>query len=154
MAAPRYAYEDFRPGDRDEYGGLVVERDEMLAFAREFDPQPMHLSEEAARASMLGELIASGWQTAALLMRMNCDRWLADSTSQGSLGVDSLEWLKPVRAGDRLSVRSEVLAARVSASRPDRGIVTFRFEVVNQDGETVLRQTGPILFGRRNAETV
>ncbi|MFD1331324.1 MaoC family dehydratase [Methylopila musalis] len=152
MAAPRYAYEDFRPGDRAEYGGLIVERDEMLAFAREFDPQPMHLSEEAARASMLGELIASGWQTAALAMRMHCDQWLADSTSLGSPGVDSLEWLRPVKAGDRLSVLSEVLAARVSASRPDRGIVTFRFEVVNQHGDIVLRQVGPILFGRRNAE--
>lgn len=154
MPDPRYAFEDFAPGDRAEYGGLVVDRDDMVAFAEEYDPQPMHLSEHTARSSMLGELIASGWYTAALLMRMNCDRWLVDSTSMGSPGVDSVEWRAPVRADDRLTVRSEVLAARASRSRPEMGVVTFAFDVLNQDGVVVMRQVNAVMFGRRDPGAV
>ncbi|RXF73535.1 MaoC family dehydratase [Hansschlegelia zhihuaiae] len=143
------AFEDFRPGDVAEYGDLVVDRADMLDFAREFDPQPMHVSEEAARGSMLGELIASGWYTAALLMRMNCDEFLLDARSLGSPGVDSLEWRAPVRAGDRLTVRREVLSARRVPGRPEAGLVKFRFDVVNQDGAVVMRQVSQKLIGRR-----
>lgn len=149
MTEPTYAFEDFRPGDVAEYGGLTVDRDDMLAFSREFDPQPMHLSEEAARGSMLGELIASGWHTAALLMRMNCDAFLLDALSLGSPGADSLEWRAPVRAGDRLTVRREVLSARGIPGRPEAGLVKFAFEVVNQNGVVVMRQVSTKLIGRR-----
>ncbi|MET0313557.1 MAG: MaoC family dehydratase [Hansschlegelia sp.] len=151
MAEPRYAFEDFVAGDVADYPEVVVDREEMLAFAQEYDPQPMHVSEEAARGSMLGELIASGWYTAALLMRLNCDHLLLDAASLGSPGVDSLEWRAPVRAGDRLRVRREVKAVRRSTSRPDMGVVWFVFEVTNQDDVLVLRQSNPVMFGRRTS---
>lgn len=149
MTSPTYAFEDFRPGDRAEYGGVTVDRDDMLAFARDYDPQPMHVSEDAARGSMLGELIASGWYTAALAMRMNCDALFVQSTSMGSPGVDSLDWKLPVRAGDVLRIRREVLSARRSTSRREVGIVKFAFEVVNQRDETVMRQVGSVMLGLR-----
>jgi acyl dehydratase len=147
--AAALAFEDFRPGDVAEYGDLVVDREDMLDFARDYDPQPMHVSEEAARGSMLGELIASGWYTAALLMRMNCDAFLLDALSLGSPGVDSLEWRAPVRAGDRLTVRREVLSTRRVPGRPEAGLVKFGFDLVNQDGVVVMRQVSAKLIGRR-----
>jgi acyl dehydratase len=150
VAEPRFMFEDFKPGDPLDYGGMVVDRDDMVAFAREYDPQPMHLSEAAAQGSMLGELIASGWYTAALLMRMSCDHMMVDSSSLGSPGVERLEWRAPVRAGDILRVRGEVLDARVSKSRPEIGIVSFRFEVRNQDDVVVMRQENAVMFGRRS----
>lgn len=149
MTEPTHAFEDFRPGDVAEYGAWTVDRDDMVEFAREFDPQPMHLSEDAARGSMLGELIASGWYTAALLMRMNCDEFLLDAASLGSPGADSLEWRVPVKAGDVLRVRRKVLTARGVPGRPEAGLVKFEFEVVNQDGVTVMRQVSTKLIGRR-----
>lgn len=149
MTEPAHAFEDFHPGDVAEYGSWIVERDDMVEFAREFDPQPMHLSEDAARGSMLGELIASGWYTAALLMRMNCDAFLLDSASLGSPGADSLEWRAPVKAGDRLTVRRTVLTARGVPGRPEAGLVKFDFEILNQDGVVVMRQVSSKLIGRR-----
>lgn len=149
MTEPRYMFEDFVPGAVAEYGDTLVDRDDMVAFAREYDPQPMHLSEDAAKKTMLGDLIASGWYTAGLLMRMNCDQWLVDSSSLGAPGVDSVEWRAPVRAGDRLTVRSEILSARASRSRPEIGVVSFAFDVLNQDGVVVMRQVNPVMFGRR-----
>lgn len=149
MIEARYMFEDFRAGDTAEYGDVAVDRDEMTAFAREYDPQPMHLSDEAAKASMLGELIASGWYTAALLMRMNCERWLAESSSMGAPGVDQLEWRAPVKAGDRLRARSTVVSTRASNSRPEMGVVHFAFEVLNQHDVVVMRQANPVMFGRR-----
>jgi acyl dehydratase len=140
--------EDFEPGTIADYGGITVDRDEMIAFAREFDAQPMHTDPEAARRSMIGELIASGWFTAALNMRMMAESFILDAASMGSPGVSELKWLKPVRAGDRLRGRRHVLARRVSASRPDRGFVNFRFELLNQDSERVFEQTNLIMFGR------
>lgn len=142
-------FEDFATGDVATYPEVTVDREDMLAFAREFDPQPMHVSEEAARGSMLGELIASGWYTAALLMRANCDNLLLDAASLGAPGVDRLEWRAPVRAGDRLTIRREVKAVRPSNTRREMGVVFFAFEVVNQDGVVVLRQENPVMFGRR-----
>lgn len=149
MTAPNIFFEDFSPGDVAEYGDHLVDRDEMVAFAREFDPQPMHVSEDAARGSMLGELIGSGWYTAALLMRMNCEAFLLDAASLGSSGVDSLDWKLPLKAGDRLKVRREVLTARKMPGRPDAGMVKFAFEVINQDGAVVMRQVNTKLIGRR-----
>jgi len=151
MTEPAYAFEDFRPGDVAEYGDWTVERDDMVAFAREFDPQPMHVSEEAARGSMLGELIASGWYTAALLMRINCDAFLLDAASLGSIGCDSLEWRAPVKAGDRLSVRRTVVSTRGMPGRPEAGLVKFDFEVLNAHGVVVMRQVNTKLLGRRRS---
>ncbi len=149
MSQPRYAFEDFRPGEVVEYGGLVVDRDQMVEFAQEYDPQPMHVSEKAAHGSMLGELIGSGWYTTALLMRMNCEGFLLEATSMGAPGIDSVEWRAPVRAGDTLRVRREVLSARRSMTRSDVGIVKFAFDVMNQHDAVVMRQVGSIMFGRR-----
>lgn len=147
---PRFCFEDFVPGSVEAYGDRRVDKDEMIAFARVFDPQPMHIDEAAAREGFTGTLIASGWHTAAMHMRMLCDAFVLDSSSMGSPGVDELKWLRPVRPGDRLSARRTVLGARVSASRPDRGIVTFRFEVLNQHGEAVMEQLNSVLLGLRH----
>jgi acyl dehydratase len=146
---PSLHFEDFIPGSSTPYGGVAVDREEMLAFAREFDAQPMHLSEEAARDSMAGGLIASGWFTAALNMRMMAESFILRTDSMGSPGVSELKWLKPVRAGDRLRGVRHVLDRRPSLSKPDRGFVNFRFDVVNQRDEVVLEQTNLIMIGRR-----
>jgi acyl dehydratase len=141
-------WEDFEPGTVSEYGPRVVTREEIIAFAAEFDPQPMHLDVEAARATMLGGLAASGWHSCAMLMRMMTDGFLGDSSSMGAPGVDELRWLRPVRPGDTLTLRSEVLEKRGSR-RPERGFVKFRQALVNQSGETVLTLEFSAMFGRR-----
>lgn len=130
-------YENFVPGTRFELAPTMVTAQDIVAFAAEFDPQPMHLSEDAGRASILGGLSASGWHTSAMMMRMLCDRYIGNTASEGSPGVSSMEWKKPVLSGDTLSGTSTVLEARTSRSRPGIGIVRFRAEVVNQRGETV-----------------
>jgi len=142
-------FEDFRVGEVIPLASRTVTREEILAFAAEFDPQPMHLDEAAARATPLGGLAASGWHTAAVFMRMMCDGFLLRSSSWGSPGIDELKWLRPVRPGDRLSGRAIVLSARVSKSRPEMGLVGFRFEVENGAGERMLEMTNSIMFARR-----
>lgn len=144
-----YAFEDFAPGQVREFGSRRVERDEGLAFAAAYDPQPLHLDEEAAKASVLGGLSISGWQTCAMVMRMMCDDYLLDSTSQGSPGIDNLRWLKPVRPGDVLRVRMTVLETRASQSRPQIGLVRSAWAVFNQADEQVLSMEGWGMFGRR-----
>ncbi|MFN3853797.1 MAG: MaoC family dehydratase [Phreatobacter sp.] len=144
------AFEDFVPGEIVTFGAYEVTKEEIIAFASQFDPQPFHLDEEAGKASMLGGLAASGWHSCSIMMRMMFDGFMNGSTSLGSPGIDEVRWLKPVFPGDILSVRREVLEARPSASKPDRGIVRFRFELMNQKGEVVMEQTNPILFGRRH----
>ncbi len=151
---PSLYFEDFAPGSATPYGGLTVDRDEMLAFARDFDPQPMHLSEDSARGTMAGKLIASGWFTAALNMRMMAESFILDTAGMGSPGVSELKWLKPVEAGDRLSGIRRVIDRRPSLSKPDRGFVNFRFELYNQDGAPVLEQTNLIMIARRGAEAL
>lgn len=146
-------FEDFPPGETAEYGDRTVSREEIIAFAARYDPQPMHLDETAAAKTLLGGLAASGWHTACLLMRMNTDHMLRDSTSMGAPGIDELKWLRPVHPGDRLRVRRATLEARPSNSRPEMGLVSFLFEVLNQRGETVMTQRNTIMFGRRNGET-
>jgi acyl dehydratase len=146
---PRVCFEDFEPGAVAAYGAYKVTRDEVIAYASEWDPQPMHLDEAAARESILGGLAASGWHTCAMLMRMIFDEFLHESSGMGSGGIDEVRWLHPVRVGDTLSVRHRVLDTRVSKTRPDRGFVRFRFEVLNQRSEVVLEQTNGILFGLR-----
>src|SRR5690348_5839361 len=109
-------FEDFKPGSVTEYGPRLVTREEIVAFAAEFDPQPMHLDEEAARSSMLGGLAASGWHTCCLLMRMAADGFILNSASMGAPGVDEVKWLRPLRPGTRVTLRVNVLESRVSNS--------------------------------------
>ena len=133
----KYAFEDFTPGRSFPLGPKTVTADEIIEFAMEFDPQPMHLSEEAGKASILGGLAASGWHTCGMLMRMTVDSYMKDAPSQAGLGVDFVEWKKPVLADDTLSGTSTVVEQRVSRSRPDMGVIKLRHELQNQRGETV-----------------
>ena len=142
-------FEDFAVGDVLPLRRHQITRAEIIAFAAEFDAQPFHLDEAAARDTMLGGLSASGWHTAALMMRALYESILRDSASMGSPGVKSLQWLKPVRPDDILSGRSVVTSTRASESRPDRGFVGFRHEMENDRGEIVLRAENPIMFRRR-----
>lgn len=149
-ATKRHAWEDFAPGMVREFGSHTLTRDEIVAFATQFDPQPFHLDEAAAKASLFGSLAASGWHTCALLMRMMCDDFLLDSTSLGAPGIDNLRWLKPVLVGDTLRARLQILETRPMASRPHVGLVRNRYEVLNQRDETVLTMEGWGMFGRRD----
>jgi acyl dehydratase len=145
----RWYWEDFPVGNVREFGAYEVTRDAVLAFASQFDPQPFHLDEAAAKASLFGALSASGWHTCAMAMRMMCDDYLLESSSLGSPGIDNLRWLKPVFPGDTLSVRLTVLESRPMGSRPHVGLVQSQWEVVNQEGVVVLSMTGWGMFGRR-----
>ena len=147
----RYHWEDFPAGSVREFGAMPVTRDAVLAFAGQFDPQPFHLDDAAAEASLFGRLSASGWHTCAMAMRMMCDDYLLESSSLGSPGIDNLKWLKPVYPGDTLSVRFEVLEARPMGSRPEVGLVRSRWEVLNQHREVVLSMEGWGMFRRRSA---
>lgn len=147
----RYYWEDFPVGFVRDFGAMPVEREAVVAFARQFDPQPFHVDEEAAEASLFGGLCASGWHTAAMAMRMMCDAYLLDSASLGSPGIDNLRWLKPVFPGDTLSVRYEVLEARPMGSRPHVGLVRSRWTVLNQSAEPVMTMEGWGMFRRREA---
>ena len=140
--------EDFHVGDQATFGLTRVSAEDIKAFARQFDPQPFHLDEAAGRATPFGGLVASGWHTAALCMRMMVEQMGRDSGSIGSPGVDELRWLKPVRPGDELSVRSEVMEVAPSRSKPDRGVLRVRYEVVKQDGETVMSMVALAMFLR------
>jgi acyl dehydratase len=144
-------FEDFRQGDEYHLETVTVDRDEMVAFARRFDPQPFHVDEAAAKESPFGELIASGWFTGSLFMRMYVDELLTDAASHGSPGIEELRWLRPVRAGDQLTGRVTVVETRPSEKRPDRGTVFARSELVNQSGEVVMSLRSRGLFGRRPA---
>jgi len=148
---PKFYFEDFVPGWTAEYGPRRITREEMLEFAAQFDPQPMHLDEEAAARTMLGGLGASGWHTCAFMMRMIADGFLLDAASMGSPGIDEVKWLRPVRPGDSLTVRGSVLSARVSQSKPDRGFVTLSWEVTNDRGDKVMTLVCPQMLLRRNA---
>ena len=143
-------FEDFTPGQVIELGQRTIEKDEIIAFARQFDPQVFHLDEEAAKKSIYGGLIASGWHTGSLMMRMLYDGLVKDTLSMGSPGVDELRWLKPVRPGDLLSARLTVTECIPSRSKPDRGIVKSVIELRNQHGEVVVSSKGMSMFGRRS----
>jgi acyl dehydratase len=143
-------FEDFPLGPVGSFGPRHVTREEILAFAGEFDPQPMHLDEEAARKSMLRGLSGSGWHLCALMMRMMCDGFIERAASLGSPGVNELRWLAPLRPGDDLMLDVEVTEARVSRSRPDTGIVTFKAVVRNARGEALCEMVSPILIRRRD----
>ncbi len=154
MQAERLFFEDFVPGRQFPLGPKTVSAAEIIAFAQEFDPQPMHLSEEAGRASILGGLSASGWHTSSLMMRMIVDSYIANSTCQGAPGIDLMEWKKPVLAGDTLEGAATVLEARPLKSRPGLGLVRMRTQLKNQREQTVCVADQVIMFGMRNsAET-
>jgi len=146
-------WEDFVPGRVTEYGPRLITREEIVGFAAEFDPQPMHLDEEAARHSMLGGLSASGWHACCILMRMSADGFVLNSSSMGAPGVDEVRWLAPIRPGDRLTLRVTVLETRASNSRPDMGFVRCRFDLNNAAGEPVMNLTTSLMMGRRNGGT-
>ena len=148
---PRFYFEDFSPGWKAEYGPRRITREEMIEFASQFDPQPMHLDEEAAAKTMLGGLGASGWHTCAFMMRMIADGLLLDAASMGAPGIDEVKWMRPVRPGDSLTVRGSVLSMRLSQSKPDRGFVTLHWEVFNGRSEMVMTLTCPQMLLRRNA---
>jgi len=149
MDTHKHYWEDFNVGDTAPMGERRLEAAEMVAFAKAFDPQPFHVDEAAARESMYGGLIASGWHTAALCMRLIVALLGPGSGSLGSPGVDELRWLKPVRPGDELSVRVEVLEAIPSRSKPDRGLVKLRYTMRNQDGDDVMTMIALGLVLRR-----
>ena len=145
-------FEDFQTGQVFEYGAYRVTRDEVIAFANEFDPQPQHRDEESAAKTMLGKLCASGWHTTAMTMRMHCDGFLADTSGLGAPGIEECRWVKPVLPGDVLRVRATIGKTRASMSRPEMGLVEVTFEVMNDRGELVMSQRCFNLFGRRGFE--
>jgi hypothetical protein len=131
-------FEDYAPGSVFELGRTPVDPDELLAFGQRYDPQPFHVDAQAAAQSNFGGLIASGWHTAAMMMRLLALNYLSPESSLGSPGIDELRWPRPVRPGDLLTVRVTVMEARRSQSKPDRGIVQSLIEVLNQNGEVVM----------------
>jgi acyl dehydratase len=131
-------FEDYRPGLVLEFGQAPVDGSEIIEFARRYDPQPFHVDPEAAGRSAYGGLIASGWHTGSLMMRMLVEHYLSPNSSLGSPGLDELRWLAPVRPGDMLSLRVTILEARRSQSKPDRGLLRSQIEVLNQRGQTVM----------------
>jgi acyl dehydratase len=141
-SAPEFFFEDFPVGQVVDYGSYHVTAEEIVSFAREFDPQPFHVDESAAKASMLGGLSASGWHICAIVMRMMVDGYFGRTASMGSTGIDEMKWLRPVFAGDRLSCRRTTLAGRVSAKRPDMGILTLRWELFDDKAEKKAEMTG------------
>jgi acyl dehydratase len=147
--AVRYYWEDFTPGRVFETATRTLSEEDIVRFAREYDPQSYHTDAEAARSSPFGGLIASGWQTAAVGMRLMCDGYLLESSCVGSPGLDELRWLKPVRPGDTLRLRTTVIEATPSARQANRGTVLFRWEILNQNGEVALLMVGRQLFLRR-----
>lgn len=141
--------EDFKTGETIELGSTHFTEEEIIAFARDFDPQPFHLDHAAAAHSMFGGLIASGWHITAKLMRLLVDGLLLKSASMGSPGVDQIRWLKPVRPGDTLSVRMQVLDVVPSSSKPDRGHIRAQYQCRNQHGELAMTLDSRGIFGRR-----
>jgi acyl dehydratase len=134
-------FEDYAPGSTHECGAFSIDEASIITFGKEFDPQPFHVDPGAAALGPFGGLIASGWHTAALTMRLLVENYLSAEASLGGAGVDEIRWPYPVRPGDTLRVRATVVESRRSLSRPDRGIIKTLAETVNQDGQTVMRCT-------------
>ena len=155
MTAPDSAgtlyFEDFAPGTIFEWGEMSLSEESIRAFGEAYDPIPIHTDAAAAAQSQFGGLIASGWQVAALMQRMQYECYMKRAAIIASPGVDGLEFLLPVRPGDRLSLRVEVVECRRSHTRPDRGLVRILAHLVNQDGETVLEKRGKSFFRLRPA---
>jgi acyl dehydratase len=144
-------FQDFPVGEVFHYGKYDVTEEEIVAFAREFDPQPFHMDKSAGEASILGGLAASGWHICAMMMRIMVDGYFGRTASMGSPGVDEVKWIRPVRPGDRLSCRRTTLEARVSAKRPEMGIVKFRWELFDHNDEKKAEMIGINLIKVRGA---
>lgn len=146
-------FEDFIVGETRDFGAHRLSEAELLAFARRFDAQDFHIDAEKARHSFAGGLIASGWHSCAILWRLLCEGFLLDAACLSSPGIEQVKWLRPVRAGDALTARRQVVEATASDKTSDHGSVRFRCELINQAGETVLELTQQILFRRRSRQT-
>ena len=146
-------FEDFLPGESTEFGPIAIDEADIVAFARRYDPQPVHTDAKVAATGPFGGLIASGWHTASLVMRLLVEHYLACGAALASPGVDELRWLQPVRPGDVLRVRVTVLEARRSRSKPDRGLVRTRIEALNQDSAVVMSMIAMNLFLCRDPGT-
>jgi acyl dehydratase len=144
----RRYFDDFKVGDVIELGQHTITKEEIVAFARQFDPQLFHLDEEAAAKTMFGGLIASGWHTGSLMMRLLYEGAIRHTVSLGSPGIDEMRWLKPVRPGDTLSARMTITECVPSRSKPDRGIVRSLLEMRNQNGDVMVTIKGMSLLGR------
>ncbi len=143
-------WEDLEQGMTGDLGPRTITREQILAFGRDYDPQPFHIDEEAARASPFGGLIASGWQTAAICQRMIVEGMLKNTASQGSPGIEGLRWLLPVRPGDALTVRYQIVEKLPSQSKPElRGRIKLHYEIRNQTGATVMTMDCWGIIGRR-----
>ncbi len=152
-ASPEHRYfEDYVAGAVHEFGVIAVEEAEIIAFAKRYDPQIFHTDPEAAKKTIYGGLIASGWLTSGLMMRLYSDHYLSHVASLGSPGVDELRWLKPVRPGDTLSLRVTILETNRSRSKPDRGIVRSFIEVLNQNAEIVMSMKAVNFFLCRDGQ--
>jgi acyl dehydratase len=150
--AIKYYWEDFTPGWVFETPGRTLAEEDIVRFAREYDPQIFHTDADAARATPFGGLIASGWQTCGITMRLMCDGYLLETSCAGSPGLEELRWLKPVRPGDTLRLKATVLESTPSGKQPNRGTVLFRWDTLNQNDEIVLSMRGRQLFLRRPAQ--
>ena len=149
MRTRTYWFEDLAAGTVLEFGSVEMTEEEIVGFARRYDPQPFHLDREAGKSSIFGGLRASGWNTTAVMMRMWVDNYLSPEASLGSPGIDELRWLRPVFPGDRLRCRLTVLEATPSRSRPYMGSIRQRGEVLNQKDEVVMSLIGTTFFKRR-----
>ncbi len=150
---PKLYWEDFQPGAVAIYGPRLVTREEIVAFAAEFDPQPVHLDEAAASASLLGGLAASGWHGCCLLMRMIADGFLLEAASMGAPGVEEVRWLKPLRPGTQIRVRATVLESRASQSRPEMGLARIRSELIDESDAVITSMTATQMLIRREPGT-
>lgn len=152
MPQLKWYFEDFEVGQTVAAGTRTVTEEEILDFASKFDPQPFHVDHDAAAKSIYGGVIASGWHTCAMMMRVMVDNFLSQAASMGSPGVDEVRWLKPVRPGDTLTITNRVLETRPSTSKPDRGVVVTQWEAKNQHGDLVATVKGMGMFARRPKE--
>jgi acyl dehydratase len=150
-SAQRY-FEDYEPGHIYEFGSVVMTEAEILAFARQYDPQTFHIDPERAAQGRFGGLIASGWHTIGVAMRLLVEHYLSHTAAMASPGVDEVRWPAPVRPGDTLRVRVETLEARPSRTKTDRGIVRARIEALNQRDEVVMSMLAMCIIGRRPVE--
>lgn len=153
MPQLKWYFEDFEPGKTIEVGTRTVTEEEIIDFAKQFDPQPFHIDKSAAAQSIYQGIIASGWHTCGMMMRVMVDGFLNDAASLGSPGIDEIRWVKPVRGGDTLTVTTTVLESRPSGSKPDRGIIVTLWEAKNQHGEVVATIKGMGMFARRPMPT-
>ena len=149
----RFYWEDLHVGFQRDLGTISPSREDIIAFASQFDPQPFHLDDEAAKASVFGALCASGWHTCSMAMRLMVTNFLRESSSLGSPGLEGIKWLKPVFPGDTLRLQHTVLESRPMSKRPDVGLVRTKWEMFNQHGDKVLHMEGYGMFRRREPAT-